>query len=210
MRNWRLLKHGLLILVAFIVAACLPSAFFGQATRPRVKDPAKVAAQSAQKDTDNGSSKEEETATIKLDTTIVTIPVVVLDKDGRPVQKMTKTDFHVFENDVEQEIAEFIPIEVPFHVVLMMDTSRSAQLKMEEIEQAATAFIEQLRDDDEVMIVSFDDRVTFDTEFTSDRVKLIQAIHTMRVGGGTRLYDAIGKVLAEKLAKLEGRKAIVL
>jgi Ca-activated chloride channel homolog len=92
----------------------------------------------------------------------------------------------------------------------MLDTSRSAKVKLDEIERAATAFIEQLRDDDEVMVVSFDDRVTFDTSFTSDRAALIQAIHTLRTGGGTRLYDAIGKVLAEKLSKMEGRKAIVL
>ena len=92
----------------------------------------------------------------------------------------------------------------------MLDTSRSAKVKLDEIERAATAFIEQLRDDDEVMVVSFDDRVTFDTSFTSDRAALIQAIHTLRTGGGTRLYDAISKVLAEKLSKMEGRKAIVL
>jgi len=210
MRILRLLKYSLFPLAAFAVAACLPAVFFGQATRPRVKDPAKLSVPSASKETSDSTSKEDEPATIKLDTSIVTIPIVVLDRDGRPVQKMTKTDFHIFENDVEQEIAEFIPIEVPFHVVLMLDTSRSAQVKLEDIEKAATAFIEQLRDDDEVMVVSFDDRVTFDTNFTSDRAVLIQAIHSLRTGGGTRLYDAVDKVLAEKLSKLEGRKAIVI
>jgi VWFA-related protein len=204
-----LFKYSLLPVAAFALAACLPGAFFSQATRPRVKDPSKFPVQSVSKEgskeTDGSSSKEDETATIKLDTTIVTIPVVVLDNDGRPVQKMTKKDFHVFENGVEQEIADFIPIEVPFHVVLMLDTSRSAQLKLDEIEKAATAFIEQLRDNDEVMVVSFDDRVTFDTSFTSDRAALIQAIHTLRTGGGTRLYDAISKGL-QRSSPMEGRK----
>jgi Ca-activated chloride channel family protein len=60
------------------------------------------------------------------------------------------------------------------------------------------------------MIVSFDSQVYIDSEFTSDRKKLRKAVLQTRTGGATRLYDSIDLVLTERLAKITGRKAIVL
>src|SRR4030095_16325111 len=101
---------------------------------------------------------------------------------------MKKGDFHLFEDDQEQEIEEFTTVEMPFHVVLMLDTSFSAQFKLDEIQQAAIAFVEQLRPDDRVCVVSFDDRIDVMTDFTNDRSQLYRAIRATRTGAGTKLY----------------------
>jgi VWFA-related protein len=148
--------------------------------------------------------------TIKVETTLVTIPVSVLDRQGNFVPHLSKRDFHIYEDNVEQEIADFAAIEAPFNVVLLLDTSRSTLFKIEEIQRAAVAFVNQLRPDDRVMVVSFDADIYIDSEFTSDRAQLRRAIYGARTGGATRLYDAVDLVITERLRRIQGRKAIVL
>jgi len=148
--------------------------------------------------------------TIKIETSLVTIPVSVLDRDGKFIPTMTRRDFHLYEDNVEQEITDFSSVEKPFHLVLLLDTSRSTSFKMEDIQHAALAFIDQLHPDDSVMVVSFDSDVYIDSEFTSDREKLRQAIRRTRTGSSTRLYDAVDLVITERLGKIQGRKAVVL
>jgi VWFA-related protein len=136
--------------------------------------------------------------------------VTALNQEGRYVPFLHKEDFRLFEDGVEQEIADFSPVTVPLHVVLLLDTSRSTVFKLEDIQAAAAAFVEQLRPDDEVMVVSFDSKVYVDSEFTNDRERLRRAIYRTRTGGGTKLYEAVDLVISERLDRIEGRKAIVL
>ncbi len=147
---------------------------------------------------------------LKIDTTLVTIPVTVLDRGGKFIPTLTKCDFHIYEDGVPQEVTEFSAVESPFHVVLLIDTSNSTRFKMEEIQMAAIAFVNQLRPQDKVMVVTFDNKIITHTDFTSDRFRLREAIAQTRTGGGTRLYDAVDMVINEKLSKIQGRKAIVL
>jgi len=155
-------------------------------------------------------SQTDESGTIKIDTTLVTIPVSVLDRDGKYVPNLSKRDFQIYEDGVQQEIADFSLVEVPFNVVLLLDTSRSTVFRLEDIQHAAVAFVEQLRPQDRVMVVSFDDKIYIDSEFTSDRARLRRAIYGTRTGGGTKLYDAVDLVITERLNRMDGRKAIVM
>jgi VWFA-related protein len=81
---------------------------------------------------------------------------------------------------------------------------------LEDIQDAAIAFVNQLRPDDRVMVVSFDDDVQVLSEFTSSRPQLSSAIRRTRTGEGTRLYDAFDFVINQRLNRISGRKAIVL
>lgn len=152
----------------------------------------------------------DDSDTIKIDTSLVSIPVTALDRGGRYIPFLKKEDFRVYEDGVEQEVADFTSVTMPLHVVLLLDTSRSTAFKHEDIQAAAVAFVEQLRGDDKIMVVSFDDRVYVDCEFTSDRARLRRAIYGTRIGGGTKLYEAVELVVSERLKRIEGRKAIVL
>ena len=144
---------------------------------------------------------------IKVDTALVYVPVRVFDKDGK---YLTKKEFKVFEDDAEQEIENFSNVDDPFHVVLLLDMSGSTCFKVEEIQDAALEFIEQLRPQDRVMVASFESSIYVDADFTNDRAKLTKAILRTHTGGGTRLYDAVDLVLTERLNRIQGRKAIVL
>jgi VWFA-related protein len=160
------------------------------------------------KASDAEASSEDEP--IRIDTTLVTIPVSVIDRDGKFIPHLTKRDFRLFEDGVEQEVADFASVEAPFNVVLLLDTSRSTRFRIEDIQQAAIAFVEELHPQDRVMVVSFDSDVYIDSEFTSDRNQLRRAIYGTRTGGSTRLYDAVDLVITERLRRVPGRKAVVL
>lgn len=158
---------------------------------------------------DNTPVEVDENGTIKMDTALVNIPVSVIDRDGKFIPFLTKRDFRLYEDGVEQRIEAFDAIETPFHVALVLDTSNSTMFKMEEIQDAALAFIRQLRRDDQVMVVSFDSRVRVHCDFTTDQDVMREAIYETRTGGSTKLYEAVDKVV-DRLEQIQGRKAIVL
>lgn len=148
---------------------------------------------------------------IRIDTAFVTVPVSVLDRQGRFVPNLDKKDFRVFENGVEQPIAFFEPTEKPFTVALMLDTSASTRFHLWEIKEAAIAFAKQLRPQDRVLVVAFSDEVLLLTEATSDLNVVSTVIDVnANAGSSTRLYDAVNLVINERLNKIQGRKAIVL
>src|SRR5262245_42515692 len=154
--------------------------------------------------------KAAEDIAVKLNTSLVNVPVIVTDRVGKYIPNLTPNYFEIFEENIKQNIDAFSTIEAPFNVVLLIDTSDSTFFKLEEIQQSALAFIDLLREQDRVMVVSFDTQVYIDSEFTNDRKKLRKAVLETRSGGRTRLYDAIDLVLTERLADTSGRKAVVL
>ncbi len=147
---------------------------------------------------------------IKVNTQLVTVPVRVLDRKGRFIGGLAKENFKVFENGREQEIAMFSNENEPFTVALVLDMSYSAKFKLAEIQSAAIAFIEQLRPQDKVMVISFDGEVHFNCLATSDRKEIHRAIRSTRISTGTSLYEAIDAVINRSLPIFEGRKAVIL
>jgi VWFA-related protein len=153
---------------------------------------------------------DDENEVIKVDTNLVTMPVSVLDREGRFIGGLQQRDFKLFENGSEQKIDYFQSVETPFTVILMIDVSPSTQWQIEEIQRAAEAFVNQLRPMDKVMVISFDERVHILSNVTNDRYQLKNAIERSRFGDGTSLYEAVDHVLAQQLNQIQGRKAVVL
>jgi Ca-activated chloride channel homolog len=148
---------------------------------------------------------------VRIDTNLVTVPVSVLDRDGRYISDLRREQFKVFENGVEQKLAYFESTEKPFTVALLLDTSGSTFFHLWEIKEAAITFAKQLRPQDRVLIVTFDRLVMLLTEATNDLNVVTEAVQRNAITGfSTRLYDAIDLVIKARLNKIEGRKAIVL
>jgi VWFA-related protein len=152
----------------------------------------------------------DEQDVIKVETNLISIPVSVFDRNGLYIPNLRQSDFKIFEDGKEQEVAYFGTSEKPFTVILLIDTSPSTQYKIEEIQTAATAFVDQLKPQDNVMVIEFDAGIHVLTEATNDRLKIYKAIKRADFGDGTSLYDAVEFSLRKRLSKIEGRKAIVL
>jgi VWFA-related protein len=174
---------------------------------PAQNDKSDAAAQSGQA----GPEEVGEGDVLKVETSLVTVPVSVLDRQGRFISNLKQDDFHIFENGVEQTVAYFEPAEKPFTVALVLDTSASTHFHLDEIRAAAMDFAKQLRPQDRVLIVSFNDEVLLLTEATND-LTLVETVieEGVNTGSSTRLYDAVDLTIRERLNKIKGRKAIVL
>jgi len=158
----------------------------------------------------NPGGETVEGDTIRFDTALVTVPVSVIDRYGRYVPLLRREQFRITENGVEQKIAYFATTDAPFSVVLLIDTSGSTQLRLDDIQKAAIEFVDKLKATDSVMVMSFDDRIEVQCKATTDREEIRKAIRRTRTGGGTRLYDAVDDILKKQLATIPGRKAVVL
>lgn len=148
---------------------------------------------------------------LRIDTNLVTVPVSVLDRQGRFISDLQREQFSVFENGVKQKLAYFESTEKPFTVALLLDTSGSTFFHLWEIKEAAINFAKQLRPQDRVLIVTFDRLVMLLTEATNDLHVVTEVIERNAITGfSTRLYDAIDLIIKARLNKIPGRKAIVL
>lgn len=147
---------------------------------------------------------------IVVDTKLVTIPVRVMDRKGGFVPGLKKENFKVFEDGIEQEVALFSNDAQPFTVALVLDMSYSAKFKAAEIQNAAIEFIDQLRPEDRITVISFDQDVHIHCEPTSDRKAIYAAIRKAQISTGTSLYEAVDLTINDRLRKIEGRKAMVL
>jgi len=173
-------------------------------------EPAKSADDELNESNVNPDGETVEGDVIRFDTALVMVPVSVLDRNGRYVPQLRKDQFRLAENGVNQKIAYFATTDSPFSVVLLIDTSGSTQMRLDDIQDAAIKFVEKLKPTDSVMVMSFDDRIQVQCKATTDRDVIQKAIRRTRTGGGTRLYDAVDDILRKQLKTIAGRKAVVL
>jgi Ca-activated chloride channel homolog len=168
------------------------------------------APQSSQQGSGSQQQQSGEDEVVKLESTLVRIPLLVSDRSGRYIPQLNANDFLLYEDGVQQKIASFGTEEVPFSVVLLLDVSPSVSGSIKDIQDAAIAFVRQLRDQDRVMVVSFDRNIHYLSDFTNDRRELEWAIRRANMGGGTSVYDAVYETVDRKLRNIEGRKALIL
>lgn len=157
----------------------------------------------------NPPAEPQDIETLKIDTDLVTVPVIATDTGGLYIGDLRQEEFTITEDGVPQQIAFFGKVARPFHVVLMLDTSSSTQDKLRQIQNAAYAFVQQLQPADRVKVITFDDKIRDLNEFTNDREVLRTAINGARPGEGTKVYDAMELAL-NTVRKIRGRKAIVI
>ncbi len=155
-------------------------------------------------------TEEEDGEIIKVETNLVTLPVSVLDRDGRFISGLEQGDFQIFDNGVQQKVEYFQSVESPFTVILLIDVSPSTEYHIDEIHEAAIGFVNQLRPKDKVMVISFDENVHVLSPVTNDRKVLEEAILQADFGSGTGLFEAVDFVINRELKQIEGRKAVVL
>ena len=158
----------------------------------------------------NRGSSNSDQDPIRLDTTLVQVPVVVSEPGGRYVIDLTREDFTIFEDGVRQQIEFFGGREEPFLVALLIDSSGSTLSQLEKIKDSAITFITKLKPNDQVMIISFNDSVQVHCELTGDRDLALRALRSIRPGEFTQVYEAIYTAVWERLNNRRGRKAIIV
>lgn len=149
---------------------------------------------------------------IKVDSKLVNLNAVVTTADGRAITNLNRGDFEIFEDDVKQEVAHFVPTSTPFNLVLLLDLSGSTREKIESIRRSALAFVEATDGQDRVSIVTFTRAVHVLCRPTTDRSLLRERIKEMRAtDGGTAFYEAVWFTLGDVLGPFPNeRNAVVV
>jgi VWFA-related protein len=154
----------------------------------------------------------QETDIIKVETNLVSVPVIVSDRQGRYISNLKLEDFKIYMDSEEQKIEFFGTSEEPLNIALVIDTSHSTREVIEDIKQTAIAFINFLRPKDRVMVVTFDKSVNLLTPLTGNRFELESGIRQAEIGRrpGTVLRDGIREVVEQSFRNIQGRKAMIL
>lgn len=147
---------------------------------------------------------------IRVDSSIVRLNVGVVDRRGRPVMNLTRADFKVAEEGIEQPITRFEATESPFSVVLILDMSGSTLGFRQVIKQSASRFIDALSPQDRVAVVEFYDKVKLRNDFTTNRKVIAHSIEVSDGRGKTQMFKALDFALDKLAGEKSRRKAIVV
>lgn len=155
-------------------------------------------------------SAQDEDDVVTVDSSIVRLNIGVVDGRGRPITKLTRENFTIYEDGVKQEIARFEPTVAPFSVVMLLDMSGSTIPFRENIQLSALRFIDALAPDDRVAIIEFSDKINLLNDFTSDRKTISNSIRVAGGRGKTQLYKALDFALDKLIREKNRRKAIIV
>ncbi len=153
--------------------------------------------------------------TFRADVTTVNVEVAVVDNKGRFIPNIPRGNFRILEDKVPQKITSFSMGEAPMTVCLVIEWSGLFQDYWSETWyqtlSAAYGFLETLKPEDYVAVVAYDLRPEILSDFSTDKRKAYEAMQRLRIAAysESNLYDAVTDT-AERMADIEGRKAIVL
>lgn len=168
------------------------------------------------------TNKQSGDDTIRLRAEEVLLNITVKDSYGRQAGDLRKDEFIVAEDGKRQDISSFFVSRVPVNVVLMLDASGSVVGQIDSLRAAAAGFVEQLGPEDKVSVIEFHTKIELIQDWTSNADEVRHAISwRFKPGrvmteegrstyGSTALYDALFLTADEQLAKVEGRKAVII
>ena len=133
---------------------------------------------------------------IRTEVRLVPLLVTVKDPAGNLVGDLGKSEFKVFDNNVEQEISVFEHrTEQPLSVSLLVDVSGSTAKDLKYETDSTAKFLKTLlregNTNDQASLYSFDGDVALQCSFTRRIARLEDKLKTIRGEGGTSLYDAV-------------------
>lgn len=148
--------------------------------------------------------------TLRIDTTIVQIPVTVTDPLNRFVTGLEKEHFRVFEDKVEQNITHFSSEDAPITMGLVFDSSGSMGTKLQKSRQAVAQLMKTANPEDEFFLVQFNERPELSHGLTRDTEEIQNRLTFVQSKGRTALLDAVYLALHEMKKANNPRKALVI
>ena len=147
--------------------------------------------------------------TVKLHSDLVVLTVTVTDAAGQYAHGLKDKDFKVFEDGAPQTVSSFFAEESPFAAAILMDMSASMEMKFGMVRAAAASFIDHIREDDQVAVYGFNNKVRLFQEFTNTR-DISEYVWEAEAEGNTRLYDCMNDAIEALLKREEKRRAVLL
>src|SRR6266496_4113291 len=155
------------------------------------------------------SASRQRDDVIRVNSDLVVLNATVLDRNGQFVSALKRSNFKVFEDGQEQNVAVFSAEETPFAAAVLIDTSGSMDTRMTLARGAAIRFLDGLREEDVAAIYSFDNKVERWQDFSPGR-DLPPKVFTLLGKGMTMLNDAVLRAADDLAQRAEKRHAIIV
>ena len=157
------------------------------------------------------ASAQEPDFRLNIDARNVSVNVNVLDSAGRPVTKLTKDDFSIYEDGVLQDIQTFESVEIPYNILILVDCSASTEADWPLMGNAIDRFASKLRPQDKISVAQFGAKTETLLEWqprTGDSLGV-----TIRANSksceGTDFYGALENAIT-RFRGISGRKGVVV
>jgi Ca-activated chloride channel homolog len=147
---------------------------------------------------------------IRVESTLVVIPVTVTDSSNRFVLGLERDNFTLLEDGVEQKITQFAGEDAPLSVGLLVDTSGSMGEKLSTSRAAVTQFLKTMNKEDEAFLIEFSDRAELVSGFSADTRAIESKLVNVESQGLTALLDSISDGLREMRKAKNPRKALLI
>jgi Ca-activated chloride channel family protein len=159
-----------------------------------------------------GESRETQKPVFKVGVDTVFLKVSVTDPLNRSVTGLSKEDFKVYEDKVEQEISTFSQEASPVSIGILLDVSGS--MKTNNNIQAARAALKEVlqtvNPGDEFFLLTFNQNVTLVSDFTNNPTALLSEGALNKPAGQTAIWDAVYRGLDKMKSAKNDKKAIIL
>jgi Ca-activated chloride channel family protein len=149
-------------------------------------------------------------STLRVDSSLVLVPVSVCDPTNRPVTGLEREHFKVFDDRIEQTVTHFAMDDEPVAVGLVFDISGSMGPKLRLARLAAAQFFKSANPDDEFFLVQFNDTPRLVTKLTREFEEIQNQLTFAQSKGRTALLDAIMLALHEMKNSQKKRKALLI
>jgi Ca-activated chloride channel homolog len=188
-------RFVILIIIAFLMVTSSPALIQEKKARPQPAD--------------QEQQKPSEDDPVKLHSDLVVVNVTVTDAKGQYSHGLKAKDFSIVEDEVRQEISSLNSEEAPFAAVILIDMSGSMEYKFGLVRAAAASFIDHIRDDDQVAVYGFNNKVHKFQDFSNLR-DITDYIWDAKAEDMTSLYDCADEGIAALAERPEKRRAALL
>ncbi len=153
--------------------------------------------------------RQRDDEAVQLHSDLVVVNLIVTDAKGQYARGLTAKDFTILENDASQPIDTFLAEEASFAAAILIDTSGSMDYKFGLVRAAAASFVDHIRDNDQVAVYGFNDKINLFQDF-SDLHDISEYVWDAKAENNTRLYDCADEAIIALEKRQERRKAILL
>jgi len=158
------------------------------------------------------AAQEAQAPTIHVEVNRVNVGVTVTDHNGNFVEDLQKSDFHIFDNGIEQPIAGFLANNDPAQVVLMIECGPSVYFAGKANVQKADALIANLAPNDRVAIVCYSSKAVIQSELEAGLSAARTTLRELDFDLGVTELNLAKSVLEvlHWLNTIPGKKTVVL
>lgn len=148
---------------------------------------------------------------LKVNVSVVLVPVVVADAMNHPIMGLEKQNFVLSDNGEQEEIQYFSAEDAPISVGLLVDVSKSMTDKIDAEREAVSEFFKNANQQDDYFVVAFSSHPQVLTDVTQSIGTIETKLGSVVPNGSTAMLDAIATAMTRlRTAKYKRRALLII